>query len=36
MNKFDLQKRTKQFHLDIIKLCESYPKRMQAMKRSGN
>lgn len=26
MNKFDLQKRTKQFHLDIIKLCETYPK----------
>ena len=26
MNKFDLQKRTKQFHVDVIKLCSRFPK----------
>lgn len=26
MNKFDLQKRTMQFHLDVIKLCGRFPK----------
>lgn len=26
MNKFDLQKRTMQFHVDIIKLCGRFPK----------
>ena len=26
MNKFDLQKRTMQFHVDVIKLCERFPK----------
>jgi four helix bundle protein len=26
MNKFDLQKRTKQFHVDVIKLCGRFPK----------
>jgi four helix bundle protein len=27
MNKFDLQKRTKQFHVDVIKLCGRFPKK---------
>jgi four helix bundle protein len=26
MNKFDLQKRTMQFHVDVIKLCGRFPK----------
>lgn len=26
MNKFELQKRTMQFHVDVIKLCGSFPK----------
>lgn len=26
MNKFDLQKRTKKFHVDVIKLCGRFPK----------
>ena len=26
MNKFDLQKRTKQFHVDVIKLCSRFPR----------
>ena len=26
MNKFELQKRTRQFHVDVIKLCEFFPK----------
>jgi four helix bundle protein len=26
MNKFELQKRTKQFHVDVIKLCGRFPK----------
>lgn len=26
MTKFELQKRTKKFHVDIIKLCEHFPK----------
>lgn len=26
MNKFELQNRTKQFHIDIIKLCGHFPK----------
>jgi four helix bundle protein len=26
VNKFDLQKRTRKFHIDVIKLCEHFPK----------
>ena len=26
MDKFELQHRTKKFHVEIIKLCESFPK----------
>lgn len=26
MNKFELQQRTKKFHVEIIKLCENFPK----------
>jgi len=26
MTKFELQQRTKKFHVEIIKLCESFPK----------
>jgi len=26
MTKFELQKRTKKFHVDVIKLCEHFPK----------
>ena len=26
MNKFELQKRTKKFHVDVIKLCTEFPK----------
>ena len=26
MNKFELQKRTKRFHVDVIKLCANLPK----------
>lgn len=26
MNKFELQKRTKKFHVDVIKLCTQFPK----------
>ena len=26
MNKFELQKRTKKFHVDVIKLCTHFPK----------
>jgi four helix bundle protein len=26
MTKFELQKRTKQFHVDVIRLCQSFPK----------
>jgi len=26
MNKFELQKRTMQFHIDVIKLCGRFPK----------
>ena len=26
MNKIDLQKRTKQFNIDVIKVCESFPR----------
>lgn len=26
MNKFELQKRTMQFHIDVIKLCERFPR----------
>ena len=28
MNKFELQQRTKKFHVEIIKLCESLPKKV--------
>ena len=26
MNKFELQQRTKRFHVDVIKICEHFPK----------
>ncbi len=26
MNKFELQKRTKKFHVDVIKICSHFPK----------
>ena len=26
MNKFELQQRTQKFHVEIIKLCENFPK----------
>ncbi len=30
MDKYDLQKRTRQFHIDVIKLCEKLPRNISA------
>lgn len=28
MNKYDLQKRTKQFHIAVLRLCENFPRNI--------
>jgi four helix bundle protein len=32
MTKFELQKRTKKFHVDVIRLCEHFPKNAAGFK----
>jgi hypothetical protein len=36
MTRKELQERTKKFHVDVIKLCEKFPKMQQALKPLNN